>query len=247
MADDGFHDFQAYTWKKPLIRPQRGIWPGNMGGGTLTGTPILDENGAPILDETGQAIYSEGAGSVGPSLIPALLMAPIVTGIPTQGQTLITTIGQWSQSPGFYLYQWLRNGVAISGATSSGYSIGAADVGAQITAQITAVNAVGYSSPGFSRSVGPIAATFVASATPVTTGTHGVPYAGFTVAVSGGWSPYAFNLIQGFWPNGIFMNGGTGVVSGTPTSAGTSSGITIQVTDRYGLISTLSPFSIVIS
>jgi hypothetical protein len=47
-------------------------------------------------------------------------VAPVISGTPTQGQTLTTTDGTWTGSPTF-TYQWKRDGVAISSATASTY------------------------------------------------------------------------------------------------------------------------------
>jgi virginiamycin B lyase len=52
--------------------------------------------------------------------------------------------GSWTGSPTF-TYQWLRNGAAIAGATSSGYIFTTADDGQQLACQVTATNASGHS------------------------------------------------------------------------------------------------------
>jgi large repetitive protein len=51
-----------------------------------------------------------------------------------------------------------------------------------------------------------------------------------TLAVSGGTGPYAWSVSGGSLPAGITLNSSTGVLSGTPTTAGTSS-FTVKVTD----------------
>ena len=50
--------------------------------------------------------------------------------------------GTWSGSPTF-AYQWLRNGSAIAGASSSGYIFTTADDGQQLACRVTATNAYG--------------------------------------------------------------------------------------------------------
>lgn len=78
------------------------------------------------------------------------LIAPLKTGAPSisgtrqAGETLTGYVGYWAgTSPITYAYQWLRNGVAIQGATSSTYTLTSDDVGAKIGLRITAVNSVG--------------------------------------------------------------------------------------------------------
>jgi len=54
----------------------------------------------------------------------------------------------------------------------------------------------------------------------------------YTLTPAGGTAPYTWSVSAGSLPAGITLNPGTGVLSGTPTAAGTSA-ITIQVTDAY--------------
>jgi virginiamycin B lyase len=51
--------------------------------------------------------------------------------------------GSWTGNPTF-TYQWLRNGMPISGATSSGYIFTTADDGQQLACQVTATNVYGH-------------------------------------------------------------------------------------------------------
>ena len=62
-------------------------------------------------------------------------------------------------------------------------------------------------------------------------GTTGVPYSQ-TVSASGGSAPYTFALTTGSFPTGLSMTS-AGVVSGSPTAAGTY-GFTITATDAFG-------------
>jgi len=87
-------------------------------------------------------------------LTPLLSGAPVVDGIPTEGETLTCTKGNWSVEPGSepeeVSYQWLRNGVAIQGATSHQYQTRPVDEGKPLQCQVTAGN-VGGSSVAMSR------------------------------------------------------------------------------------------------
>lgn len=51
-----------------------------------------------------------------------------------------------------------------------------------------------------------------------------------TLTASGGKAPYTWSLLQGSLPAGLSLDGGSGVISGTPTAPGTSS-FTVQVRD----------------
>ena len=85
------------------------------------------------------------------------------------------------------------------------------------------------------------------SGTPVTTGTVGVAYAGFTVGVSGGTTPYIFYDYFGALPTGIYIDSYSGVVSGTPDTAGTYSDIVIRVMDNLGFYADLPTFTITVA
>ena len=68
----------------------------------------------------------------------AATAAPRVTGTVKLGKTLKASAGEWPV-PGVTLaYQWLRDGKAIGGATSSSYSVRLADVGSRLSVRVTA-------------------------------------------------------------------------------------------------------------
>lgn len=67
--------------------------------------------------------------------------------------------------------------------------------------------------------------------------TVGVPYSGSLIE-SGGTGPFTYAIIGGALPPGLSLNATTGVISGTPTSAGDFS-YTAQVTDANGLTATV--------
>lgn len=98
------------------------------------------------------------AGAAGPSA-PVNSVLPVISGTTQIGSTLTTTTGTWTNSPTGFIYQWLRGGVNISGATSSTYLLVSADNAAMITVAVTATNA-GGSASATSAGVGPITAPF---------------------------------------------------------------------------------------
>lgn len=76
------------------------------------------------------------------------------------------------------------------------------------------------------------------------TATVGQPFS-FTPAVTGGSGARSFEL-TGTLPDGLSFNTGTGAITGTPTTAGTTLGLSITVTDRSGS-AVLGPFSLTAS
>lgn len=92
------------------------------------------------------------------SLAPVNTVLPVVSGTETEGQVLSVTNGTWTNSPSSYTYQWLRNGVSIGSATSSTYTLQAADVGTQVSCTVTATNGSG-SGTATSLATGSIAAS----------------------------------------------------------------------------------------
>ena len=121
------------------------------------GTDITGETGTTYtLDDidVGQLIrvvasYTDGQGTlesvnsmaVGPiaNMNDAPVGIPTITGTTTEDQILTVNTGGISDNDGLgaFSYQWLRNAVAVGGATSSTYTLGDADVGTLISVQVS--------------------------------------------------------------------------------------------------------------
>jgi len=161
----------TYTWSDDggVTRPIPPRWP--LGGGQLlqftfakVGTKyvrlvVTDAAGAEATVEHNVVV---GASSPPPAA-PAGTAPPVISGTATEGQTLTTSNGSWSNAPTSYTYQWQDcNGAGqsctnVSGATTSSYGLAAADVGHTIRVVVTATNS-GGSTPVTSASVGPVSA-----------------------------------------------------------------------------------------
>lgn len=64
--------------------------------------------------------------------------SPVVRGATRKGAILRASAGQYNRRPVTVRYQWLRNGRAISGATSSAYRVKKADVRKHLSVRVTA-------------------------------------------------------------------------------------------------------------
>jgi len=112
---------------------------------------------------------------------------PKITGTAKVGQTLTADPGTWSPKPTGFTYQWLRDGVAISGATSATYTLTAEDAGKKISVEVTAILAGYTATKKTSEPVTEGLLPFTAAPVPTITGTAKV---GSTLtAVTGTWSP----------------------------------------------------------
>ena len=72
---------------------------------------------------------------------------PVITGTPTEDQVLTADTSGIGDEDGLggFSYQWLRDGSAISGATSSTYTLGDSDVGEQISVEVSYTDGFGTS------------------------------------------------------------------------------------------------------
>jgi hypothetical protein len=87
--------------------------------------------------------------------------------------------------------------------------------------------------------------TLAISGAPPATATIGTPYSG-QLTVTGGSAPFTYTLAAGSLPIGVTLKAATGVISGTPTTAGIKSNIRIKVADATGQSATSAPFSIAV-
>ncbi|MEE9694753.1 putative Ig domain-containing protein [Aeromonas hydrophila] len=134
------------------------------------------------------------------------------------------------------------NGIATASGTSITYTPTAGFSGPD-SFTYTATNASGTSSP---------ATVTITVSTPSITlnpgtlsnGSVGTAYSQ-TITASGGSAPYSYAITAGALPEGLSLNATSGLISGTPSTAGTTE-LAITVTDANGATS-LQNFSITIS
>lgn len=97
-------------------------------------------------------------GEAAPPAAPVNSQVPIITASNNMvGFTATCDGGLWSGSPTL-AYQWQRDGVDITDETAATYPFAVADIGADITCNVTATNVGGATGPVASNALGPIAA-----------------------------------------------------------------------------------------
>ncbi len=135
----------SYQWSRSAA--YAGPFTAIAGATTTSYTPVaLDVNKyvsvAITLKATGRALPTAPQWRVvfGTTTQPAQLFTapdPLITGGSTVGSTLTVVPGTWDPAPTTFAYQWLRNAVAIPGATKATYVLAAADNGKNITVRVT--------------------------------------------------------------------------------------------------------------
>jgi hypothetical protein len=80
---------------------------------------------------------ARSAGAYAATNMPVNSVLPAITGTKTVGQTLTCSTGTWAKTPTL-AYQWLRDGVPISGATASTRLLAAPDAGALMSCTVIA-------------------------------------------------------------------------------------------------------------
>jgi hypothetical protein len=110
---------------------------------------------------------------------PTNTVAPVISGSTTVGSNLTSTTGTWNFTPTSFAYQWRANAVNITAnATANVFTLTSTQDGANITCNVTAINAAGNSTPATSNSVGPVVSTYTATYLVVAGGAGGATYAG---------------------------------------------------------------------
>jgi hypothetical protein len=89
------------------------------------------------MPTSSKAARRRSAGGYAYANMPVNSVLPAITGTKTVGQTLTCSSGTWSKSPTL-AYQWLRDGVPITGATASTRLLAAPDTGALMSCSVIA-------------------------------------------------------------------------------------------------------------
>jgi alpha-tubulin suppressor-like RCC1 family protein len=140
--------------------------------------------------------FGEASASAEPTAVvkagpPVNVEAPTVSGVAIEGHQLTATAGGWAGSePISYAYQWeVCDGgcTTIPQATSSTYTLTAADVGSTVRVAVTAENSVGQAPAAYSPATAEVGAIAPSSSQPPTI--SGIAKLGQTLTANPGvWS-----------------------------------------------------------
>jgi putative cell wall-binding protein/peptidoglycan/xylan/chitin deacetylase (PgdA/CDA1 family) len=152
---------------------------------------------------------------------------PTITGLTVSGQLLTAVPGTWAPAPDTLTYQWNSNGVAITGATNSTYTLASTDVGKTITVTVTGTKAGYVTTSQTSAATAAITAPAAFTTAPIPTITGSAVSGQLLTAVPGTWAPAPDTLTYQWNDNGVAI---TGATNNTYTLASTDVGQAVTVT-----------------
>ena len=185
------------------------------------------------LDERKSANIQISAGAFLSSL-------PVLSGTPRVGSDLAASLLDWSPIPEVVKFQWLRDGVNIPGASSSGYAVTVADAGASLAVQVTA-SSFGYETVTVTSSAVSAFGEFSVTSTPTISG---LPKLGTVLTASAGeWVPTPADLTYQ-WNRGGVPISGANSSSYTVSAADPGTALSVTVTGSSAGYSVLSRTSL---
>jgi uncharacterized protein (TIGR03437 family) len=221
--------------------------------GVITGTPAAGTNTASPYTVTITVTDGDGAtASVTPTLTvnPVITLTPATLPVAIPGVAYSNSLKAGGGSGAGYTYAATglptNGGLTLSAAgVLSGTPSASANANSPyaVTVTVTDGNGATHAFPYSLIVAPPLVITAPAS---VPSGLINAPYAGATVTVTGGTTPYTFTATG--LPPGLSIGSGTGTISGTPTAvAGSPYSVKVTVTDKNGTTATTASFSIAVT
>jgi len=152
---------------------------------------------------------------------------PVITGALRVGSTVTAVPGIWTPTPAAFAYQWYRNGVAVTGATTGTFALTTYDFGKTITVRVAGSKAGYLTAAKTSFDTAAVGPGLLSTATPKISGTLKV---GYSLAASAGtWGPGTVAMRYQWKRAGIAI---TGATAATYNLTGSDAGkaITVEVT-----------------
>jgi len=201
----------------------------------LGGIMTFELSGEYISTAVGDARYplssalsnAMGGGATAPVIMTVSPLASDTVGFPYS--TTVSATGSvpiaWSLASGA-----LPAGLQLNSSTGS--ITGTPTAAGNSTFTVQASNSVGSNTKTFSISVNAIgSAPSITTTSPLTSGKVNTSYS-ITLS-SNGTAPFTWAISNGALPSGLSLNSSTGVIGGTPTTAGTST-FTAQASNGWG-------------
>jgi hypothetical protein len=191
-----------------------------------------------VACSSGSSGNPSAAGGSTPVTVAAI--APSITAQPQNvavaaGETATFTVAAAGTAP--LSYQWRVGGSAIAAATAASYTTAATSV-AQNGAAFSVVVTNSAGSVTSNSAVLSVNSPLTITTSSLPSGTVQRAYT-TTLEASGGQTPYTWAVLKGQLPAGLALAGTTGTISGTPTTAGSSS-FTLSVKDASDATVTLA-------
>jgi hypothetical protein len=176
---------------------------------------------------------------------------PTISGIPAVGSKLTAVPGTWGPSPVTFKYQWYRGSTAISGATSSTYTLTTASLGKTLKVKVTGSKA-GYTSVALTSAAtsAVVKGDFTSAPTPTITGTPAV--GSKLTAAHGTWAPSTSLTYKYQWCRGDTSHPIAGKTGSTYTLVAADAGsailvvVTVSKTDYNTTAKTSAPTATII-
>jgi len=206
------------------------------------------------LQAVGDGVNYESSTASAPVYFTTAIRKPVISSQPaslarTAGQSATFSVSATSPDTGTLTYQWQKNSANISGETASTLSFASTGTSDSATYRVIVTNTKnGVSDSTTSTSVTLTVASALSITTPsgaALSATYGTAYS-LSLSTSGGSGGNTFSLPSGTLPAGLTIDTSSGVISGTPTTATTSS-ITARVTDSNTATATTTSFTITVS